>query len=103
MNRGDYQFQVCLVAGRRVLAPRDCSICSIVQSRVSFTLITILAMINPLLQFNLQFFASGSFLVGNTPLVQAHTTLDRAFRFHRLPKCYHLARRESDRDARKRT
>jgi len=41
-------------------------------------LITILEMINPLLQFDLRFFASGSFLVGNTALVQAHTILDKA-------------------------
>jgi len=41
-------------------------------------LITILAMINPLLQFDLNFFASDSYHVGNTALVQAHTTLNKA-------------------------
>jgi hypothetical protein len=40
-------------------------------------LITILKMINPH-HFALSFFASGSFLVGNTPPVQAHTCLDKA-------------------------
>jgi hypothetical protein len=41
-------------------------------------LIIILAMINPPLQFDLRLFASGSFLVGNTTILQAHTTLDKA-------------------------
>jgi hypothetical protein len=61
-----------------LLALRNCSICSIVVSRASFMWITILAMINPHLIFTRNFFPSGSFLGGKTPLVQAHTTLDKA-------------------------
>ncbi len=63
----------------KVLALRNCSICSIVVSRASFMWITILAMINPHLTSPPNFFRSGSFLGGKTPLVQAHTTLDKAF------------------------
>ena len=47
-----------------VQALRNYSTRSIVQSRVSFMSITILAMINPLLQFALRFFASGSYHIG---------------------------------------
>jgi hypothetical protein len=41
-------------------------------------LITILVMINPLKKLQGQFKTSGSFLLGNTALVQAHTSLDKA-------------------------
>jgi hypothetical protein len=41
-------------------------------------LITILEMTSPFLKSNLKFFASGSYLVGNAALVQAHTKLDKA-------------------------
>ena len=45
---------------------------------VSFMLIIILVMINPFPHFNPNLFVSGSFLVGNTTLLQAHTTLHKA-------------------------
>ena len=58
------------------LPSRNRSISAIVESRVSFMLISILPMINPRVPPNPP--SSGSFHVGNAPFLQAHTSLDKA-------------------------
>ena len=60
-----------------VLALRNCSICSIVVSRASVMLITILAMINPHPSSSAISFAQAHSWVETRVLVQAHTTLDK--------------------------